>query len=234
MQRHPRFAQALVTLQVLLVATAAFAGTPVAVAQGPWNSVIYGADGGLLGARGREADHTPLRLDLARRSTAAGLLAVTRYGRGKDEVTIRRSYEAPETLRVQYEAGPMRLTLAAHQVNAGRETLLVYGLADGQVFSVWTSATGEILSGDVKALARALDEAGAVPELMRRYEEDRRPLRRHLPASGDEIFLAPERKGCDLDGGEYCGVECTWECRNAMCDMCLAVCRAGHRIACGR
>jgi len=223
-----------VVMQILFGVSAARAGLPVAVARSPWNSVIYGPDGTLLGARGHVADSTLLKLDLERRETAAGILMETRYGRGAENMTIRRSYEAPETLKVSYQAGTGELTLAAHRLKAGGETLLVYGLADGQVFSIWADEAGEVLGGDPKGLARELREEGTVPDLARRYEKDRRPLRSHLPTAGDEILLVPKGSECEVDRSEWCSVQCTWECRHTMCAMCLAVCRAGHEIACGR
>ena len=223
-----------VVLQIVFGASVVCAALPVALARSPWSSVIYGADGGLLGAAGHVGDRTILKLDLERHETATGLRAETRYERGAEEMTIRRSYEAPETLKVSYRTGSAELTLAAHRLKAGGQTLLVYGLADGQVFSIWADEAGDVLGGDPKGLARELQEEGTVPDLARRYEEDRRPLRNHLPTAGDEVLLRPKGRACDMDRSEYCSVQCTWECRHTMCTMCLAMCRAGHEITCGR
>lgn len=233
MQPLRRSAKAVAALKGALWVSMLLSSSSGVMAQNPWSSVMYGTDGTLLGARGRETGAAPIRLDFEESRKGATLLAVTRYGRGDDDVTIRRNYGTPGMLGVEYATGAQTISLTAHQTSASGELLIVYELPYEEAFSVWADSKGEIRSGDIRELMEALRKPGAVPDLVRRYVEDRRPLRAHLPGVGEEVLLGPERRACEGDRLDFCAAECAWECAHAICEMCRAVCHVGLRIACG-
>ncbi len=199
----------------------------------PWSQVLYDADGRLLSASGMEKPGVPLEL-----STEAGMLGSrfvmrTHYRRGEDELRIEKIYEGSYKMDVIYTAGEERLVASLTLDDVVGETLVVYRLPNGRVFPLRVSEDGELLSGDLHGLRRALKGRMQIARLMRSLVENGQALESALPSSAARLIMLEIY--CEHACADGCAQQCSTECSlfgPAGCQLCQTACRVGCAIGC--
>lgn len=199
----------------------------------PWGQVLYDNDGRILAATGQEEGGIPLALSVS--SEIRGDQATTRisYQRGASTLSIRRTFEGSTGMDSIYETDGERLVISLAVDELTGETLVVYRLPTGDVYSLWMAGDGEVLSGDIRGLRRALREPMEITRLLKSYIRQKGPFSGELP-SANEMFLLP-MVSCEDACAAGCDLQCAWECAflgPPGCQTCKTACALGCAIGC--
>jgi hypothetical protein len=200
---------------------------------GVWSQMIHDRQGRLVAASGNSRYGQTLQLTSDTEEEGDRVISRTTYARGNTVLEIERTYDGVLGLETIYQSGAERLVISLAWDDLTGETLVVYRFPDGEVFSLWLASDGEVLSGDLRGLRRALAMPMEVSRMLRAYVRDVEPFRQELPAAGDE--LAPVLRGCPDSCSLGCGGQCAFECHlggAAVCRICRASCAIGCLIGC--
>ncbi len=225
---------------VLLTAMATLwgsAGLLLAVDKGqgrnPWTQVVHDGNGRLVSAFGTEKPGVPLELTTETETLGARSVMRTQFRRGGDSLQIEKIYEGGYAMDIVYTAKAERLVVSLSLDDLTGESLVVYRLPDGEVFSLWISQDGQLLSGDVDGLRRALKGPMDITKLMRSYVEHKKPYEGSLPSSAERLIML--QVSCEDACAAGCGAQCAWECSfwgAAGCQVCHTACATGCAIGC--
>ncbi len=202
----------------------------------PWSQVHYDADGLLVSAIGSERPGVPIVLSTERGTLGGRPLIKIRYTRGFDTLQIEKIYEVDYGLDLIYTAGEERLVVSITIDDLTGEALAVYRLPDGEVFSLWFSRDGALLSGDVDGLRRALKHPMEITRLMRSYLGQRKPFEDHLPSAAESLIAPVMYVSCTDACSAGCAAQCAFECSllgYPGCQTCHTACAIGCWIGCG-
>ncbi|HXI02066.1 MAG TPA: hypothetical protein VNI57_02710 [Candidatus Saccharimonadales bacterium] len=197
----------------------------------PWSRVQYRSDGSIRSAQGRDSRGVQLEIESTISKSAGRLTTHTLFREGREALNIQRTYDGPASMTAVYEAGDEKLIVSIDLDDLTGEALVVYRLPDGEVFSLWIAKEGDLLSGDLAGLRRALRQPMGVTRLLSSYVRSRGPLESRLPAAG-EMLLLPNR-ACVEECSYGCKKQCAFECALVgPCQICTTACAIGCLIGC--
>jgi len=208
---------------------------PGAQPSGPWTAVLQSADGQLESARGYSREGFPLELTAETRRDGAWLFHTLIYTRGNESLRIARVYDPMRGLTVTYQTDTERWTLALLPDSTTDELLALYTLDNGRIYSLWLDARGQIASGDLEGLRRALRVPSRLAGLIQHYVGDRQALVGSVPVTGDEAMMFLPQKDCVDVCSMGCGEQCAFECYLTGypgCRVCEVSCALGCLIGC--
>ena len=201
--------------------------------ENPWDQVIYGSEGEVLAAHGRDSAGQRLVLTVATVEIGSRLIATTTYVRGKDTLRIERTYDPILGLEVTYSSGAERLLLTVRPETESGERSAVYTFPDGRVFPVVVDAEGNILQGNVRALREIVDAPGRIQALYRQYRKDADRLGGSVPEAGKAFMWRVPDAWCLDECATGCADQCRWECLSVLaCGICKDACMLGCYIGC--
>lgn len=196
----------------------------------PWSRVQYRSDGSIKAAHGRDSRGVQLEIESTISKSPGKLTTHTLYREGRETLNILRTYDGPTSMTAVYEARNERLVVSIDLDDLTGEALVVYRLPDGEIFSLWITKEGDLLSGDLAGLQRALQQPMEVTRLLVSYVNSRGPLESGLPAAG-EVLLIPNR-ACVEECSYGCRQQCAFECALGACRICTTACALGCLVGC--
>jgi hypothetical protein len=203
-----------------------------ATQKGPWDQAIHDNEGRLLAAHGRDKTGEPIALSSTTETSGDRFVTRTTYQKGRKSLKIQRSFEGDRGLDTIYETDTERLLISVAHDELTSESLVVYVMPDGEVFSLWITDDGDVLSGDVNGLRRALKHPMEITRLLDSYIRDKEEFKGELPSAG-ETFLMPLiscEDACALGCPQQCAFECLFG--GISCRICYIACGIGCAIGC--
>lgn len=207
-------------------------GNNHAPAEGPWRQVIYGNDGQVVAASGLERPGVPLMLTSDSTVRNDRLITRVTYQRGSSTLNIERTFDGSTGVDTIYETADERLFVSLFRDNLTGESLVVYRLPDGGVYSLWMTEDGEILSGDIEGLRRSLQKPNGITRLLKSYVRHKRTFASELPDAGEQMLMpiVTCEDGCAGGCNRQCALECAFG--TPFCKICKISCAIGCIIGC--
>ncbi len=230
--RRNRFSVLLTAMATLWCSAGLLPALDNGQGRNPWTQVVHDSNGRLVSAVGTEQRGVPLELSTEMETAGGRSVIKTHYRRGADSLQIEKIYQGGNAMDIVYTVKDERLVVSLTLDDLTGESLVVYRLPDGEVFSLWISQDGQLLSGDVDGLRRALKGPMDITKLMRSYVEHRKPLEGSLPSSAERLIML--QVSCDDACSVGCRVQCATECAAApgACQVCNTACAIGCIIGC--
>jgi len=207
-------------------------GTPRPERVGPWKSVIYDNKGHLIAASGEDSGALPLVLTSESEVQEGRLTTKISYQRGGRTLNIQRIFDGSAGVDTVYETKQERLVVSVLRDYLTGESLLVYRMPDGEVFSLWLAEDGDLLSGDHAGLTRSLQQPWEITRLLKAYMRHKEPFESELPTMGERMLmpLITCEDRCAVDCDRQCAFECAFGL--PFCHICKVSCAIGCFIGC--
>ena len=199
---------------------------------GHWDQIITDQAGRLVAARGEEHPGVPMVLQASSERHGAKLVTRASFQVGGRSLSIERTFDGEASLDTIYETLGERAVVSIAFDDLTGESLVMYRLSDGEVFSLWVAENGDILSGDIKELRKALRRPSEIARLLEKFVKHRERFGDGLPSLGEHMLMPQVtcEDGCAAGCPRQCALECTFGAIS--CRICNVACGIGCMIGC--